>query len=333
MKKILTILPAAALAFTACTSSNSTGPEDVIANMSSSNENAVSSSSEVAQGASSSSTITTPVKKYPTNYIVVEMGEYALDGNVFTTTMGSCTAEGNQAVWKKVSQTGTMAKNDDGTVKVDFGDGEGEYIFDYKAEGDFPKGDYYLSNMLDSALVFGFSLTTPDQYTAVIYPTTECVIKGFTEMAETFSDIAGLEINNSQVGCNDVTAGDMKLSYVSNDETSIDYKLTYKEYSCDLHHEFLYENSEEDCKLAFANYQEEYEKGETKDLFDFGNYDQDINAKEGSEEACATLFMAYMVDAMGGNMDMLLAKKAPVDAEKQVKKLIRAISPRTLKKK
>ncbi len=323
MNKILAVLPAAALAVTACTSTSTTGPEDVISNS--------SSSVEAVSGESSSSTVTTPVKNYPTKYIVTDMGEYEFSGSAWTVTKGSCTSEANKAVWKKVSQTGSLVQNANGTVSVDLGDGEGAETFDYRVESAFPMGDYFLTSSLQMPLVIGFSLTTPNKYTEMIYPTSECVLKDFGEMAETFSEIAeAASANDVVVGCNDISYGPMKLTYLSNDETSIDYSLTYKDYSCKLHHEFLYADSEEDCKLAFETYQKEYEEGETKDLFDFENYDQNINAAEGSEEACEALFLHFMLDNAG---NLNLSKQAPVDVEKQVKKLVRAISPRNAKKK
>ena len=310
MKKLWSLLPAAALALVGCNSSSSsdsstaTAPEIPVENQPEENPTV------------------TPSKKLPTDYIVVEMGGYEYSGPTLTITKGVCKDKANKYDWSTVTQTGSLNKNDDGTVRADLGDGNGEGLYEFKGEGSFPKGDYYLSSMLDSALAWGFSLTDASNYSEVVYPTTDCIFKYFGEMVETFEGIT--EANGGaqlQVGCNDIKMGDFVMSYESNTETSIDFKVSYNGKSCKMHQDFLYAYSEKDCELAFKNYQQEYENGETTDFFDFGKYDQDIQA----EEACEALLIDY-------NGAAVLAKKAEV-SEKQIKKVLKAIASSIRKQK
>lgn len=301
MKKILTVLPAVALALVGCQSSTSS--ENI-------NIDEPSSSSV----ASSSSEAVNPSKKLPTDYIVTEMGGYDYSGSTLTITKGVCKDKANNYDWSTVTQTGSLTKNDDGTVTADLGDGAGAHTFEFVGEGSFPNGDYYLSSTLDSALVLGFSLTSPKNYSEVIYPNTDCLFKYFGEMAETFIGIADADASANVVfGCKDLSLGGLKMTYISNDETSVDYTISFGGKSCKMHQDFLYAYSEEDCKLAFENYRQEYESGETKDFFDFNDYDQDIDG----EEACIAVMEDYSHAAV-------LAKQAPVSM-RQVKSVLKAI--------
>lgn len=299
MKKLWPLIPAVALALVGCNSSSSgsstaTAPE-------------IPSDDPPPPPA--------PQKKLPTDYIVVEMGSFEYTGSGLTITKGVCKDKANKYDWSTVPQSGSIAKNDDGSVNVDLGDGNGTHKYEYKSEGSFPKGDYFLSSMLDSASVWGFSLAEPKDYSAVIYPPKDCIFKYFGEMVETFGGITETDVSDNaqlKVGCSEILLGDFVMTYVSNTETSIDYKISFGGKSCKMHQDFLYAYSEKDCELAFSNYQQEYEAGETTDFFDFDKHDQDITA----EEACVGLLADY-------NGAAVLAKKATV-SEKQIKKILKA---------
>ena len=313
MKKILTVLPAAALALTACETSSTS--VDVTVESSSSVESVASSSSSEAV-----------VKTLPTDYIVTEMGGYEVAGSSLSITKGVCKDKANNYDWSTVTQTGSLTQNADGTVTVDLGDGNGAQTYDFKAEGAFPTGDYYLSSMLAEPLAWGFSMTSPNNYSEAVYPTTECLLQHFGETYETFKQYIPENVADQIViGCNELSFNGLKMTYVSHDETSIDYKLSYGESDCLLHQDFLYAYSETDCALAFKNYQEEYESGETTKFFNFDDYDQDISADESEQAKCLSVFASYAAATT-------LAKKTPV-SEKQIKKVLKAFGSKLRKQK
>ena len=112
------------------------------------------------------------------------------------------------------------------------------------------------------------------------------------------------------------------MNYKSHTPTSIDYTLSYAGQTCTVTHNFLYAFKKSDCELAFSNYQQEYENGETKDFFNFELHDQDIRASN----ECVQVLSDFH-DATG------LAKSGAASSlsEKQVKDMIRAIGNRLRK--
>ncbi|MBQ2561132.1 MAG: hypothetical protein II565_11200 [Fibrobacter sp.] len=291
MKKILTILPVAALAFTGCVSS------------------------------SDDSTTTAP-KNLPTDYIITQMGEYSYteDGRL-EITKATCTDRANEAVWTKVNQQGSLTDVKDGKAQIDLGDGRGKLAYDFKPLVDelYPNALYYNSAALGNPLIEGVVLESPNYYSDVAYINTNCIFQNFGEMQETLAEIAKVPKSSITMDCRKLSISGLEMTYTSHTESSIDYTLSYGGISCPVKQKFLYAFDQEDCALAFKNYQKEYENGETQDFFNFELHDQDINA-------CSD-FVDLIVNFHNATG---LAKSGSTSAftEKQVKDILRAVGSR-----
>ena len=295
MKKIFAVLPAAVFALTGCLSS------------------------------SDDSTSQTP-KTLPTDYIVLQMGDYnyGADGSL-EITKATCMDRQNQYVWTKTTQRGSVTKNGDDAAQLDLGDGAGKVSYDFKAiAGEtFPNGEFYKSSSLNNPLVEGVILESP-YYSDVAYVNTECLFQNFEEMRETMSLLAKVPKESVTVECNKISIQGLEMLYLSHTATSIDYALSYGDIYCPVKHDFLYAYKEADCAKAFANYQEEYENGETDDFFDFELHDQDIHACSG-----------FVDLILNFNRTTGLAKSGSDSAigKKQIKDILRAVGNSIRKRK
>lgn len=293
MKKVLTILPAVAIALTGCVSSSD-----------------------------DDNTASTP-KTLPTDYIVTEMGEFVYEDGNFMTTRATCTDRANEAVWEKVNSPGFLRAGDNNTAEIDLTASGNKVTYEYRPlTGEvFPSGYYYRSSMLDNPLIQGIFLEEP-YFNEVIYVNTDCLFQNFGEMQETMAEIAGVEKSSVNMGCKTVSVAGLEMNYVSHTSTSIDYTLSFAGQSCTIKHNFLYAFKKSDCELAFKNYQDEYANGETQEFFDFELYDQDITASV----ECVQILSDFH-NATG------LAKSGAASSlsEKQVKNMIRAIGNRLRK--
>jgi hypothetical protein len=292
MKKVLTILPAVAIALTGCISS------------------------------SDDSSDSTP-KTLPTDYIVIQMGEYVYEDGNFMTTLATCTDRANEAVWEKYNSPGFLRAGDNNTAEIDLTASGNKVTYEYRplAGETFPSGYYYKSSALKDPLIEGIVLED-SYYNDVAYVNTDCLFQNLGEMQETMAEIAGVEKSSVNMGCKTISVAGLEMNYVSHTSTSVDYTLSYAGRTCSLKHEFLYAFNKSDCELAFKTYQEEYANGETKDFFNFELHDQHITASE----ECTQLFLDF-------NRATGLAKSGSESSisEKQVKDMIRAIGNRLRK--
>jgi len=293
MKKLLALLPAATFALTGCLSSSD-----------------------------SSTTAATPTPApLPTDFIVVQMGEYdyAQDGSM-EVIKATCSSYANEASWKVTSQNGSVTKVDDDNAQLDLGDGAGSQAYKFKAmTGEqFPVGSFYKTSTLDSALIHGVILEDP-YYSDVVYINTQCLFQNFGEMQETMAEIAKVPKTSVTMECNKISIQGLEMNYVSHTETSINYTLSYAGQTCSVDHKFLYAFNKDDCTKAFTNYQKEFESGETDDVFDFELHDQDIHT---SAECTDVLTNFHLATG--------LAKSGDVSAnnEKLVKDIFRAVGNR-----
>ena len=293
MKKLLAILPAATLALTGCLSSSE-----------------------------SNSTAASPTPApLPTKYIVTQMGEfnYAADGTL-EITKATCSSYANEYVWKKTTQKGLLTDNGDNTANMDLGDGSGKNAYKFTATvGEkFPNGNFYKTSALDNALIEGVVLEDP-YYNDVDYVNTECLFQNFGEMQETMAEIAKVKKNEVTMECDKISIQGLTMTYESHTETSIDYKLSYAGKTCSVTHNFLYAYNQDNCATAFKNYQQEFENGETDDVFDFELHDQDIH----SSAECVDVLKDFH-NATG----LAKSSSASTISEKQVKDILRAFGNR-----
>ncbi|MDY6330393.1 MAG: hypothetical protein SPL52_02720 [Fibrobacter sp.] len=288
MKKVLAVLPAVALALTACVSSTD-------------DSNATASPTQ---------------PQLPTDYIISEMGEYsyAADGTL-EITKATCTDYANEAVWKKTTQVGSLTDAGNGTAQMDLGDGAGKNTYEFRvAAGEqFPEGNFYKSSTLNDPLIWGVVLEDP-YYSDVIYINTDCIFENFGEMQETLSLIAKVPKSSINMSCKTLSIEGLEMTYVSHTQGSIEYTVSYGGVTSNVKQAFRYAFVENDCRKAFKDYQQEYENGETQEFFNFDLYDQDISAS------------AEFVDLITNFHNRTgLAKSAPTLTEKQIKDIFRAI--------
>jgi len=290
MKKVLAVLPAVALALTACVSSTD-------------DSNATASPTQ---------------PQLPTDYIISEMGEYsyAADGTL-EITKATCTDYANEAVWKKTTQVGSLTDAGNGKAQMDLGDGAGKntYEFTVAAGEQFPEGNFYKSSTLNDPLIWGVVLEDP-YYSEALFINTDCIFQNFGEMQETLALMVGVPKSSINMSCKTLSIEGLEMTYVSHTQGSIEYTVSYGGVTSTVKQRFRYAFVENDCKKAFKDYQQEYENGETQDFFNFDYYDQDIDAS------------AEFVDLITNFHNRTgLAKSAetPTMTEKQIKDIFRAI--------
>ena len=290
MKKVLAVLPAVALALTACVSSTD-------------DSNATASPTQ---------------PQLPTDYIISEMGEYsyAADGTL-EITKATCTDYANEAVWKKTTQVGSLTDAGNGKAQMDLGDGAGKdtYEFTVAAGEQFPEGNFYKSSTLNDPLIWGVVLEDP-YYSEAVFINTDCIFQNFGEMQETLALIAKVPKSSINMSCKTLSIEGLEMTYVSHTQGSIEYTVSYGGVTSNVKQAFRYAFVENDCKKAFKDYQQEYENGETQEFFNFDLYDQDISAS------------AEFVDLITNFHNRTgLAKSAetPTMTEKQIKDIFRAI--------
>ena len=155
MKKVLTVLPLAALALVGCQSSS---------------------------GDSVTAPDVQPLpQNYPTDYIISELGtyNYAADGTL-EITKGTCTDRANEYVWEKVTKTGSLKDAGNNSAEMDLGDGDGKNTYEFRvAAGEkFPEGDFYKSSTLNDPLIWGVVLEDP-YYSEAIFINTDCIFENF----------------------------------------------------------------------------------------------------------------------------------------------------------
>ena len=288
MKKVLAVLPAVALALTACVSSTD-------------DSNATASPTQ---------------PQLPTDYIISEMGEYsyAADGTL-EITKATCTDYANEAVWKKTTQVGSLTDAGNGKAQMDLGDGAGKntYEFTVAAGEQFPEGNFYKSSTLNDPLIWGVVLEDP-YYSEALFINTDCIFQNFGEMQETLALMVGVPKSSINMSCKTLSIEGLEMTYVSHTQGSIEYTVSYGGVTSTVKQRFRYAFVENDCKKAFKDYQQEYENGETQDFFNFDYYDQDIDAS-----AEFTDLIINFHNRTG------LAKSAPTLTEKQIKDIFRAI--------
>lgn len=290
MKKVFAVLPAVALALTACVSSTD-------------DSNATASPAQ---------------PQLPTDYIVTEMGSYsyAADGTL-EVTKATCTDYANEVVWKKTTQVGSLTDAGNGKAQMDLGDGDGKntYEFTVAAGEQFPEGNFYKSSTLNDPLIWGVVLEDP-YYSEAVFINTDCIFENFGEMQETLALMVGVPKSSINMSCKTLSIEGLEMTYVSHTQGSIDYTVSYGGVTSTVKQNFRYAYVENDCKKAFRDYQKEYENGETQDFFNFDYYDQDIDAS-----AEFTDLITNFHNRTG------LAKSAemPTLTEKQIKNIFRAV--------
>ncbi|OWV15960.1 hypothetical protein SAMN06298224_2180 [Fibrobacter sp. UWB16] len=292
MKKVLTVLPLAALALVGCQSSS---------------------------GDSVTAPDVQPLpQNYPTDYIISELGtyNYAADGTL-EITKGTCTDRANEYVWEKVTKTGSLKDAGNNSAEMDLGDGAGKNTYAFVAAyGEpFPSGSYYMTSTLNQKLIRGVILDD-SYYDDVVFVNTDCLFENFGEMQETLALIAGVEKSEINMSCKVLSIQGLEMEYKSHRSMGVEYTLSYAGKVCNVKHDFRYANVETDCERAFKDYQKDYESGETTEFFNFDFYDQDINT-----DACDEVLEDFH-NATG------LAKSAPGVSKKQVKDILRAIGKR-----
>ena len=290
MKKLLALLPAATFALTGCLSS------------------------------SDNSATAPATDTLPTDYIVLEMGEFVYEDGNFAVTRGSCTAYANDYQWKKEQGPGFLRAIDDHTAGIDLTASGNKGSYEYKAlAGEpFPNGSFYKSSSLKNSLIEGIILEDP-YYSDVAFINTECLFQNFGEMQQTMALIAKVPQNTVTMECNKISIQGHSMEYMSHEKDAIKYKLSFAGKTCTMDHRFLYAYSKDDCAKAFANYQQEYENGETDDFFDFELYDQDLHASAECSDVLSDFHNATGLAKSGETSTI---------SEKQVKDILRAVGAR-----
>lgn len=312
MKKAFWFLPAAMLAFVACSSdssSTSASNEDVpMSSAISEDDGNLSSSSVISdQEEKSSSSMESSGSLPEANYMIVDKGTYKIEGNTLNFQLPQCEVVNGRLVWSKDGGEiyPYLYDYDKSSGLISVVDDEDERMNMEYVGSSFPVGSW-IATEEENGIKIGFALESDKNANLVAYY--GCFMESalgedvINEDAEYFS----------VVDCQTVDVAGMQLKVKSATTSSMSLEYSVGSVSCPLEINMRYAINEADCKAAYEEYQND---DEAEDEFYFDEYMEKII----SDDAC---MMNMVLELMKGmcqdencdfsDFDMpALAKQAP----------------------
>lgn len=290
MKKAFWFLPAAMLAFVACSSdssSTSASNEDVpMSSAISEDDGNLSSSSVISdQEEKSSSSMESSGSLPEANYMIVDKGTYKIEGNTLNFQLPQCEVVNGRLVWSKDGGEiyPYLYDYDKSSGLISVVDDEDELMNMEYVGSSFPVGSW-IATEEENGIKIGFALESDKNANLVAYY--GCFMESALSNKVFEEEYQAVEI----IDCETVDVAGMQLKVKSATTSSMSLEYSVGSVSCPLEINMRYAINEADCKAAYEEYQND---DEAEDEFYFDEYMEKII----SDDAC---MMNMVLELMKG---------------------------------